>query len=147
MNIRLQWAPPMRFDAAAESGAVAVMDLRKDQGGGGAGPTPMEIVLAALAGCTGMDVVSILAKMRAGLEGLSIDASAERAADHPKVFTKLHLRIAAWGAGLKREQVERAVALSQEKYCSVSAMLRRSASITYELTVSEWRPEANPAER
>jgi len=140
VKITVAWQPPKRFEATAESGAKMLMDARLESGGGGAGPSPMETVLAALAGCTGSDVTEILRKMRAPLEGLTISVEAERAVEHPRVFTKIHLRYAAWGAGLERDQVERAVTLSKDKYCSVSAMLSRATAITYELVVSE-RPQ------
>lgn len=142
MNISVSWTPGMRFDATAPEGTRMTMDAHRDFSGGGAGPTPMEAVLAALAGCTGMDVVSILKKMRAPLEALTIDVSSERAADHPKVFTAIHLRYRASGAGLQKEQVEKAASLSEERYCSVSAMLRHAARITYEVIVEDTSPAA-----
>lgn len=119
------------------------MDTRPEHGGSGQGPSPMESVLLALAGCTGMDVVSILAKMRAPLAGIEIRVSADRADDHPRVFTAIRLDYVFRGTGLRPDQVERAVQLSQEKYCSVSAMLRRSTDLTY-----TWRitPEAGAAD-
>ncbi|MBM3471529.1 MAG: OsmC family protein [Armatimonadetes bacterium] len=135
MNISVSWTPGMRFDATAPEGTHFAMDAHREFGGSGAGPTPMETVLAALAGCTGMDVVSILKKMRAPLEALTIEVSAERAADHPKVFTAIHLRYRASGAGLQKEQVEKAANLSEERYCSVAAMLGQAARITYEVIV------------
>jgi len=116
------------------------MDAMPEHGGTGAGPSPMQTVLIALAGCTGMDVVSILRKMRAPLDGLTISVSAERAAEHPKVFTRIHLRYEFSGRALLREQVEKAVSLSQEKYCSVAAMLRHSAEITYEVAIAAAAP-------
>lgn len=137
MNISVSWTPGMRFDATAPEGTHFAMDARHEFGGGGAGPTPMETLLAALAGCTGMDVVSILKKMRAPLEALTIEVSAERAADHPKVFTAIHLRYRASGAGLQKEQVQKAANLSEERYCSVAAMLRQAARITYEVIVED----------
>jgi putative redox protein len=91
----------------------------------------METVLLALAGCTGMDVVSILQKMRVPLEGLEIRVTAERAEEHPKVFTRIALEYIVTGADLRPDQVTRAVELSQTQYCSVSAMLRRAAELTY----------------
>jgi putative redox protein len=139
MRAHVQWAEPNRFDALADTGARLTMDARSESGSTGVGPTPMETVLMALAGCTGMDVVGILGKMRENLEGLAIDVSADRAHDHPRVFTKIHVRYAAWGRGLKPEQVEKAVALSREKYCPVTAMLGKTAEITHEVVVSEQR--------
>ena len=140
MRVHVQWVAPRRFDASATTGTRLTMDTQPDAGGTGAGPTPMEAVLMALAGCTGIDVVSILNKMRENLEGLSIDVSADRASEHPKVFTKIHVRYVAWGRGLKREQVERAATLSKEKYCPVTAMLGKTAEISHEVVVSDERP-------
>ena len=141
MQVKAQWTAPQRFDATAPAiDSRLTMDTRPDAGGTGAGPTPMETVLMALAGCTGFDVVSILNKMRENLEGLSIDVSADRAPEHPKVFTKIHVRYVAWGRGLKRAQVERATTLSKERYCPVTAMLGKAAEISHEVVVSDERP-------
>lgn len=129
MRTEVTWQGGMRFGA----GDRWVMDASPEHGGSGAGPTPMETVLIALAGCTGMDVITILQKMRAPLAGLRIEVEAERADDHPRVFTAIHLRYHLSGEGLKPEQVVRAVALSQERYCSVSAMLRASARVSYQV--------------
>ncbi len=143
MNITVTWTPAMRFDAVAPEVEGITMDANREFGGSGAGPSPMQALLAALAGCTGMDVVSILRKMRAPLEGLTIDVSGERAQEHPKVFTAIHLRYRARGAGLQRDQVEKAVSLSEERYCSVAAMLRHAARITYEVIVEDVPPAAS----
>ncbi len=140
MDVQVRWVSPKRFDGFSPSGAPLVLDARPESGGTGAGPSPMEAVLMALAGCTGSDVVEVLRKMRAPLAGLTIGVSAERATEHPRVFTKIHVVYTAWGAGLQREHVERAVSLSAEKYCSVSAMLRKTAEITHDLAVSEQAP-------
>lgn len=142
MDVQVVWTAPKRFEGRSlASGARLTMDARPDAGGTGAGPSPMETVLMALAGCTGIDVVNTLAKMRAPLEGLVIDVSADRAAEHPKVFTAIRLRYVAWGPGLRRDQVERAVRLSEEKYCSVSAMLRKTAAISVEIVTSDQPPQ------
>ena len=131
MNARVRWTTGMRFDGIAESGGAMTMDARPEHGGEGAGPSPMETVLLALGGCTGMDVISILVKMRAPLAGLEIAISADRADEHPRVFTRIALEYVFVGDGLRPEQVSRAVELSQERYCSVSAMLRQAAPLTY----------------
>ncbi|HEV2357783.1 MAG TPA: OsmC family protein [bacterium] len=131
MNATMHWAGGMRFDGTAESGGKVALDARPEHGGTGQGPSPMETLLLALAGCTGMDVVSILGKMRAPLAGLEIHVSGDRAEAHPRVFTRIRLEYVLSGAGLETDQVRRAVDLSQEKYCSVSAMLRQSAELTY----------------
>jgi putative redox protein len=142
MQVKVQWTAPQRFDATSLAGGSRLtMDTRPDAGGTGAGPTPMETVLMALAGCTGIDVVSILNKMRENLEGLSIDVSADRAPEHPKVFTKIHVRYVAWGRGLNRAQVERATTLSRDKYCPVTAMIGKTAEISHEVVVFSERPK------
>jgi len=127
----------MRFEGTPESGAAIILDVRPDLGGTGQGPSPMETVLLALGGCTGMDVVSILRKMRAPFEGFEIRITADRAEDHPRVFTRIHLEYVLSGAGLQADQVKRAVVLSQEKYCSVSAMLRKAVELTYSWRIAD----------
>lgn len=129
MDATVRWTRALAFTATAGSGGTVRLDATREHGGGG--PSPMETVLVALGGCTGMDVVSILEKMRAPLEGLEIRVSGERAEAPPRVFTRIALEYVFTGAGLKPEQVQRAVELSQERYCSVSAMLRKAAELTY----------------
>lgn len=131
-TVEARWTARRRFEAHSPTPAVAQMDARADSGGDNTAPTPMETVLIALAGCTGMDVVGILEKMRAPLRTLTVRVSGERAQIHPKVFTKIHIRYECGGPGLTTSQVERAVRLSQEKYCSVAAMLRPAVPLTYE---------------
>src|SRR5437667_358786 len=95
--VTVTWVPPMQFMESAARGSTVIMDAAQGDGGTGTGPTPMANLLLALAGCTGMDVVSILRKMRMPLEELRIDVSGERAADHPRVFTSIHLHYALRG--------------------------------------------------
>jgi putative redox protein len=97
----------------------------------------METVLMALCACAGLDIVAILEKMRAPLADLEIEADAERSADHPRVFTKIHLRFHIGGQGVARWQAERAVTLSVDKYCSVAAMLRQTAQLTHEVLLAD----------
>ena len=141
-TIEARWIAPRRFEAHGPTPTVVRMDARTNAGGESTGPTPMETVLIALAGCTGMDVVGILAKMRAPLGGLTVRVMGERAEIHPKVFTKIHVRYEARGAGLTAAQVEWAVRLSQEKYCSVAAMLRPTVAITHETVLLDARDRA-----
>lgn len=141
MNVEVRWSEPMLFVGTADGTSPIVMDTKPESGGTGVGPSPMESVLIALAGCTGMDVVGILRKMRAPLIGLTIHVEADRATEHPKVLSRIHLHYRAWGAGLTLEEVRKAVQLSQDKYCSVSAMLRKSAPITYGVTVAATEDE------
>ncbi|GBD30017.1 hypothetical protein HRbin32_01113 [bacterium HR32] len=133
VHVQLRWQGGMRF--GSEDGRWS-LDVPPEQGGSGAGPAPMETVLAALAGCTGMDVVAILQKMREPLEELQVEVEGERAQEHPRVYTRVHVRYRFAGARLRPEAVARAVRLSQERYCSVSAMLRASVSVTYEVELN-----------
>jgi len=100
----------------------------------------METFLMALGGCTGMDVVPILRKMRAPLESLTIHITANQRAEHPRVFTNVHVRFIATGSGLRPEQVKKAVKLSEEKYCSISAMLSKTATLSFEVVVEPTAP-------
>jgi putative redox protein len=129
------WVAPMQFTGTAGHGASIVIDASPDNGGAGAGPTPMENLLLSLAGCTGMDVVSILRKKRIALEDLRIDVSGERAANHPRIFTSIHLHYTLRGAGLSTESARKAVDLSLDKYCSVAGMLKQTAKITYDIHI------------
>ncbi len=135
MKVNVDWKPSMRFEGVNPEGVTLTMDASPKHGGSGAGPSPMETVLMAAAGCSGMDVISILNKMRAPIEKLRIEVDADRAADHPKVFTAVRMRYIASGPGLAEEQVRKAVSLSQEKYCSVVAMLGKAAELSYEVVV------------
>lgn len=132
MNVEVEWSAPMRFVGRSPKGGVAIME---SGGTGAAGPSPMETVLMALAGCSGVDVVGILEKMRVPLQQLRIEVDAERADEHPRVFRTIRVRYVARGDGLTAEQLERAVNLSVDKYCSVAAMLRQSAELSTEVLV------------
>ncbi len=146
-SVQVRWKAPMLMVGAADGTTTVLMDTRPESGGTGVGPSPIDTVLVALAGCSGMDVVGILRKARAPLLGLTITATAERAAEHPKVFTHIHLRYTAWGAGLTSTQVHKAVNLSLEKYCSVSAMLRPAVPITHEIAVGDTAGDASTRPR
>ncbi|MDQ7820347.1 MAG: OsmC family protein [Armatimonadota bacterium] len=135
-EVRVEWRAPMVFVGGPAGAAPVLMDASPEAGGTGVAPSPMETVLAALAGCSGIDVVSILQKMRAPLAGLRIDVAGERAPEPPRVFTAIRMRYTAWGPGLDPEAVRRAVALSLDRYCSVAAMLRATAAITHEVVVA-----------
>ncbi len=127
------WVPPMQFAGTAGHGAAVVIDATPDNGGLGAGPTPVENLLLSLAACTGMDVVSILRKKRIKLEDLRIEVTGERATSHPRVYTSIHLHYTMRGVGLSTESARKAVELSLDKYCSVAGMLKKAAQITYDL--------------
>ncbi len=126
-NAKATWIEQQRFNGISDSGHSIVVDGDKK-----AGNSPMELVLIGLCGCTGYDVVSILQKKREPLASLEVRAEAERATDSPSVYTKIRL-IYRVGGKVTRKAVEDAVRLSKEKYCSVSAMLEKTAKITAEI--------------
>lgn len=136
MNLKTEWLGKMCFLSHTNSNRQVLMDGKKESGGLGAGPTPMELILAGLTGCTGMDVVSILGKMKVldEIENFEMEVNAERSEEHPRVYTKIHLKyIFKFKDQPRKEQVEKAIQLSQEKYCSVAGMLKKAAEITYEI--------------
>ncbi len=120
-----------QFVGEASSGHAIVMD-----GDRKSGPSPMELVLIALCGCTGYDVASILRKKREPFSSLEVSAKAEKAAESPNVYTEIHL-IYRVGGKVSRKAMEDAVKLSEDKYCSVAAMLRKTAKISYEIEYVE----------
>jgi putative redox protein len=124
---RTKWTKEFQFEASATSGHVFAMD-----GDAKVASTPMELVLAALCGCTAYDVVSILQKKREPFTGLEVSAKAEKAAEPPRVYTGIELLYRVAG-NVSRKAVEDAVRLSEEKYCSVAAMLNKTAKITYRI--------------
>ena len=125
MEAQIKWIEDERMSAVATSGHAVVMDASDTK----QGPSPLEFVLMGLCGCTGSDVISILRKKREPVTSLEVSAVAERAKEHPKVFTKITLLYRVQGA-VSRKAVEDAVRLSKGKYCSVSAMLEKTAEIT-----------------
>ncbi|MHB1230384.1 MAG: OsmC family protein [Halothiobacillus sp.] len=136
MKARVKWVEGMAFMAESDSGHGIMLDGSPDIGGRNLGVRPMEMVLMGLGGCTAIDVMVILGKQRQPVEDCWIELNADRAdVAAPKVFTKIHLHYVVKGTGLDPKQVERAVKLSAEKYCSVSAMLKDSVAISYDFEV------------
>ncbi len=132
MECTIDWVPArgMAFVAETGSGHLLTMDGAADGGGRDLAPRPMETVLAGTGGCTAYDVVLILQRGRHDVRGCQVAVKAERAAVDPKVFTSLHMHFKVSGRGLAAAAVERAIALSHEKYCSASIMLAKTATIT-----------------
>ncbi len=137
MEYKLKRIGKMVFYAKTPSGHDVYMDAKESSGGDGSAPTPMEMVMAALMGCTSMDVVAILSKMKVENYSYWIDASYEYSQEHPKVFTKIELTYHFSGGDLPKEKIEKAVSLSQERYCSVSAMLKKAVEITMKIEYKE----------
>ena len=123
VTVNVEWKDKMHFEGKSSAGHTAVMDTIPEVGGEDKGATPMEILLMALGGCTGMDVVSILRKMHTHFDHFEIEIKGEKMKEHPRVYKEIELIYKFKGEGIKEENVEKAVKLSQEKYCSVSAML------------------------
>lgn len=118
-----------------ESGHWLVMDGPEEFGGYEGATKPMELLLISLAGCTGMDVISLLNKMKVELKNLEISVEADRKEEHPKVFTDINLHYTIYGDNVNEEKVIKAIKKSQEKYCSISTMLREASSITYSYSI------------
>jgi putative redox protein len=133
MKTRIKWVDGVSFVGEAGSGHAVVIDGAPESGGRNLGMRPMEMVLTGAAACTAFDVVFILRKGRQPVADVVVTAEAERAPEEPKIFTKIHLIYTIAGRGLDPRQVERAVKLSKEKYCSATIMLARTAEITYEI--------------
>ena len=131
MQTSLKWTGKTGFIGETESGNKVKMDISVEKGGENTGPAPMELLLLSLGGCTGIDVVTILAKKRVKLGGLEIRLEAEQAENHPKVFKKIKMEFFFHGEDLKNSDLKRAIELSQEKYCSVTAMLNKTAELSY----------------
>jgi len=128
------------FTGKADSGHWVSMDGPEDFGGGDAATRPKELLLLALGGCTGSDVVSILRKKRVQLDAFEIHLTAEQVDEHPQVYKSIHMEFVFRGRDIKPADVERAIELSETKYCSVSAMLRPAVQLTH-----SYRIEGSPA--
>ena len=132
MECTVNWVPAMGMGFVAETGSghVLTMDGAPDGGGRDLAPRPMETVLAGTGGCTAYDVVLILKRGRHEVSGCQVRIEADRAPADPKVFTRIHMHFVVSGRGLPPGAVERAIALSHERYCSASIMLGKTATIT-----------------
>jgi putative redox protein len=138
-NARVAWiGPGLRLVGETANGSAVVIDhVLDDEDRPETGPQPMELLLLGLGGCTSMDVVSILKKKRQVITGYRVEVSAERADDHPHVYTDIHLTYVVEGRDVDPAAVERSIELSQEKYCSASAMLSEAANLTWSYRIIE----------
>ncbi|QVL46147.1 MAG: OsmC family protein [Methylophilaceae bacterium] len=135
MQVRIKWIEDVAFIGESETGHAVVMDGAPENGGRNIGMRPMEMLLIGMGGCTSFDVVTILKKSRQAVTDCVAEITAERAADVPKVFTKIHVHFVVTGRDLNDKQVQRAVSLSAEKYCSASIMLSKSVVITHDYEI------------
>jgi putative redox protein len=139
MECKVHWVAStgMVFAAETGSGHLLMMDGAVDGGGRNLAPRPMETLLAGAGGCTAYDVVLILKRGRHAVTGCQVQLAAQRATEDPKVFTKLHLHFLVSGTRLSPAAVERAIALSHDKYCSATIMLGRTAEVTTSFEIQE----------
>ena len=137
MNISVNWVDGLLMVGKSDSGHTITMDGPPESGGENLGVRPMEMLLLGVAGCTMIDVVTTLKKMRQDLSHLETKINAERATDHPKVFTDIHIQFVVKGKDLDQKKVDKAITLSAEKYCSASIMLGETATITHDFEVIE----------
>ena len=128
-TIKTQWEGNMLFNADTLGGNFKI-DAAEESGGQGKGVRPKALMLTSLAGCTGMDLVSLLKKMRAEVDGMEINVSGELTDEHPKFYNKVTLEYIFYGTDLKKDKIEKAVELSADKYCGVMEMFRQFAEIT-----------------
>jgi putative redox protein len=135
MKARIKWLEGAAFVGESGSGHSVVMDGPPDSGGRDTGIRPMEMLLIGMGGCTAFDVMLILGKARQPVTDCVVEIVAERADTVPKVFTRIHVHFIVSGDSLSAKQVERAVRLSAEKYCSASIMLGKAADITHDFEI------------
>ena len=135
-DAKVVWKEGLAFEGIGGPGFTVSLDTRAEEGGG-TGFSPMELLLVSLAGCTAMDVISILNKKRQEVTSFEVHAQAERATEHPRVFTHIVLEFVVTGHQIDRTAVERSVELSATKYCPASAMLGQVVKIEHKITVLE----------
>ena len=137
MNISVNWVDGLLMVGKSDSGHTITMDGPPESGGENLGVRPMEMLLLGVAGCTMIDVVTTLKKMRQDLSHCETKINAERATDHPKVFTNIHIQFIVKGKDLDSKKVDKAITLSAEKYCSASIMLGETATIKHDFEIIE----------
>ncbi len=135
-TIKAQWLNDLSFETEVD-GHKIYMDTAVEHGGKNLGPRPKLMMMVALAGCTGMDVASILKKMRENVEEFSVEVEGDVTEEHPKRFAGMKVIYKVKGKGINRKNVEKAVKLSSEKYCGVSANYKEAFDITHEIIIEE----------
>jgi putative redox protein len=142
MKARIKWVEERTFVGQSGTGHKIVLGTAAGPDGATPGPSPMELVLIGTGGCSAFDVVHILEKGREKVEDCVVELDADRAETDPKVFTRIHMHFIVKGHGLSRQKVERAISLSVEKYCSASAMMAKTATVTHDFEVVDTSSEA-----
>lgn len=136
MKVQVKHIKGMHFQGEGNAKVITNIDTAVTAGGSGHGAGPMELVLMAIAGCSGMDIVSILEKMRVTVQRFETTVEGERAIEHPRVFTDIEVVYKFWGESLPEDKLHRAVQLSMEKYCSVANMIDKVANLTYRIEIN-----------
>ena len=134
---RVKLAGGMQFEGVSSSGHRLIMDADDESGGQNKGFRPTELLLVGFGGCSGMDVISILRKKRQNVTGLEMNVKGEQADSHPHIYKEVHIEYVVRGKGVQKEAVERAIALSLDKYCSVGATLAKAGTITHSYRIVE----------
>ncbi len=137
LKSKMKWVNGLKFEGTGVFGHKIVTDGAKKAGGDEEGYKPTELVLFSLAGCTGIDVMNVLGKMRQEVTGLEIEVEASQPEEYPKPFNKIKVKYIFTGKNLDSDKIERAINLSEEKYCAVSLTLRGVARITTEYEIKE----------
>jgi len=137
MKARIKWVEDRTFVGESGTGHKVVLGTALGPEGRTPGPSPMELVLIGMGGCSAYDVVHILEKGREAIDDVAVELEAERAEQDPRVFTRIHMHFVVKGRKLAPEKVQRAIKLSAEKYCSASAMVAKTATITHDFEVLE----------
>ena len=135
-QIKINWLENMAFKAEVY-GHEIILDASEKVGGKNRGPRPKPLMMTALAGCTGMDVVSILRKMQVTFDDFSVSVEGDLTEEYPIQFTKMHVIYAFKGKNLPLDKIQKAVSLSEERYCGVSASYRKAFEITSEIRLTE----------
>ena len=135
MKLNLKWDGEMRFVAANQNGVKVTLDTGTAYGGSGKYPTPMELLAIALGGCSAMDMVAILTKMRVELTKMDVEMELVRREEHPRYFEEIKMTYVIAGDGVTEDKARKAAELSNEKYCSVGIMLREKAKITWDIRI------------
>src|SRR4030042_1227438 len=135
-SIHASWKGDLSFEAEVDDHRI-VMDARPEAGGKGRGPRPKPLMMVSLAGCTGMDVASLLKKMRVEVESFTVRVEGELTETHPKHFTSMHVIYSFKGKDLPMDKLKRAVELSQETYCGVSATYKKAMKLSYEIKITD----------
>lgn len=137
MKSKVVWKGGMAFTGSSESGFSVPLDAKEEFGGQGLGFQPLQLFAIGLAGCTALDVISILQKKRQEVAEFEVSVSTERAEEHPKVFTNILIEYRVTGKNIDQQAVERAVELSETRYCSAQAMLAKTAEINHKIIIEE----------